>query len=497
MNPEPDSPSPAVEADLQRRLAEAEDTLRAIREGEVDALVVRGAADDEVYALGGADSYRAFMEAMDIGAAALDAGGKLLYANGTLRELLGVGTGDLQQSKLLERLGSSGSLMIRRMLEEAGDQRRSEQLTVQTASGERYIEVTSAPLDLAFGRGLALTFTDVTERVESSAASESERIGRALLASLNEAVVVCNERGVITQANAKVRQLHSDRTVGLRFDEAFEIAFPVTAGLIGSRDLVDLALSGSSARALEGALTVGGSTRTVLVSSAPLRSAGETVGGCIIAMDDITEQKAVERKQRLLMSELTHRVKNTLTLVLSIANRTASGSHNLGEFRTAFGRRLEALAATHNLLAEDFSTGLTLEEIAVAELTPYVAPGSDRLRLEELGYRLTSDVAVTFGLIIHELVTNAVKYGALSNDRGCVSLTAKTQANAVEIVWQEADGPPVLQPERQGFGQTLILRGLGQTGPLATTLEYKREGVICRMYLPLDSVTATADEQLS
>lgn len=490
-----DSTAGLSEAELRRRLAEAEATLHAIREGEVDALVVRGPSEDQVFALGGENSYRAFMEAMDIGAAAVDASGNLIYANRALQDLLGVAAQELQQAELNQLLGSSGELVIRRLLDQSIEDRRSAQLMLQTSAGERHIEVSAAPLRLAFGQGYALTFTDVTERVETATASENERIARALLASSNEAVVVCNGLGIITQANAKVRQFHDGSSIGKKFNQAFPFSFAVSSGLIDGADLVEVALSGSSVRAVEATLVSNERTRTVLVSAGPLRSADQAIGGCIIAFDDISERKAAERKQLLLMRELTHRVKNTLTLVLSIANRTAAGANGLGDFRTAFARRLEALAATHNLLAEDFSSGLTIEEIAAAELSPYVTVGSDRVTFENLDYRLSSDAAVTLGLVLHELATNAVKYGALSNERGSISLSARASGPAVEIVWRETGGPPVLPPSRHGFGQTLILRGLGQNGASATTLDYLPEGVLCRMHVPLTSVMDAAVDQ--
>lgn len=484
MGPDVKQAATGSDDELRRRLSEAEDTLRAIRDGEVDALVVRGGAQDQVFALGGEDSYRAFMEAMDIGAAAVDSTGRLIYANGALTALLGVSGPEVQEADLAERLGSAGELALRRLIESSQQGRRSAQLSIQTAADQRFVEVTAAPLELAFGRGFALTFTDVTERVEAAAASESERIARAVLALSNEAVVVCDEAGTVTQTNAKVRQLSAESCVGMEFGKAFPLDFNVGSGLIGGAELVDLALGGGSVRALPAKLSIAGETRNLIVSAGPLRSSGEAIGGCIVALTDVTDEKANQRKQHLLMSELTHRVKNTLTLVLSIANRTAAGAANLGEFRTAFGRRLEALAATHNLLADDFSGGLTLQDIAAAELAPYVAANSNRVSLGGLGYRLQSDTAVTLGLIFHELVTNAVKYGALSNELGRVRLQAGSKGDLIEIVWSEQGGPPVLEPSRHGFGQTLILRGLGQSGEAATTLDYRPEGVVCRMFVP-------------
>jgi len=474
------------EAELRRRLDEAEETLRAIREGEVDALVVRREEGDEIFALDGQESYRAFMEAMDIGAAAIDGTGRLVYANASLCGLLSCDLKDLGQDGLFTMLGEQAGPALRQLIAEGGAGRRSRQMAVPCGGATRHVEVTVAPLSLGFGNGHALTFTDVTERVEAVAAHESERIGRAILASSNEAVIVCDREGRITHANAGVRQFHEGSTIGRSFEEIFPLSFPLSSGLIGGHDLVDVALAGTAVRAIEATLERDGRPRDLLLSAGPLRQAGDTVFGCIVTLADVTDRRAAEKRQALLMGELTHRVKNTLTLVMSIANRTIAGAKDMADFRGAFARRLEALAATHNLLAEGVWEGLTLEELINAELAPFVAVGSQRVRLENVDVRIAPDTAVALGLIFHELVTNAVKYGALSDDQGRISIAAMPQDAAIEIVWQEDGGPKVVTPEKTGFGQTVIARGLGQSGAQATQVEFRPEGLVCRMYVPRD-----------
>ena len=473
------------DADLHRRLAEAEETLRAIREGDVDALVVRGSEHDEVFALGGQDSYRTFMEAMDIGAAALDADGRLIYANAALCSLLGRSAKDLQRQGIAAALGERAARIVQHLIDEAELSRRSRQVALPRAGGISHVEVTVAPLSLGFGHGCAVTFTDVTERIEAAAAHESDRIGRAIMASSNEAVVVCDRDGLITHANAGVRHFQDGSVVGKSFDQAFPLSFALSSGLMGGGDLIGVALAGTAVRGIEATLTQDGRTQDLQLSAGPLRQSGDAIGGCIVTLADITERKATEKRQALLMGELTHRVRNTLTLVMSIANRTIAATRDTAEFRIAFGRRLEALAATHNLLAEGAWQGLTLEELINVELAPYVTLGSGRVRLQHLNVRVAPDMAVALGLIFHELVTNAVKHGALSNDTGRISITASPKGESVELVWQEDGGPTVLAPEKSGFGQTVIARGLGPGG---TNVEFRPEGLVCRMYVPRGQV---------
>lgn len=478
------------DAELRRRLAEAEETLRAIREGEVDALVVRGAEQDEVFALGSQDGYRTFMEAMDIGAAAIDGDGKLIYANSALCSLLGRSAKDLQNEGIFAALGDDAARQVRQLIHEAETNRRSRQLALPCAGGFCHVEVSVAPLSLGFGHGHALTFTDVTERIEAAAAHESERIGRAIMASSNEAVVVCNRDGKITHANAGVRQFVDGSVVGKAFDAEFALDFAIDAGLMGVSDLIGVALAGTAVRGVEAVLRHGTRTQDVILSAAPLRQASDMIFGCIVTIADVTERRAAEKRQALLMGELTHRVRNTLTLVMSIANRTSAGARDMADFRAAFGRRIEALAATHNLLAKGEWDGLTLEELINAELAPYVTVGSGRVRLDKLDLRVSPTTAVALGLVFHELVTNAVKYGALSNDSGRISIGSTPRGSAIEIVWQEDGGPPVVVPARMGFGQTVITRGLGRTGDQATSVEFRPEGLVCRMFVPVEEISA-------
>lgn len=189
------------------------------------------------------------------------------------------------------------------------------------------------------------------------------------------------------------------------------------------------------------------------------------------------------------MRQLDHRVKNTLTLVLSIASRTISGATDLGDFHGKFTRRIEALAATHNLLAEGSWRRLTLEDVVTAELSPYVASGGPRVNLVDLDFHVSPDTAIALGLVIHELVTNAVKYGALSNDTGSISLAGERLSSGnVALVWRERGGPKVEEPKRRGFGQTLIARSLGSAHGAGTSVEFHPDGVVCRMCFPSSEI---------
>lgn len=474
--------------ELLQRLGEAEETLRAIREGDADALVVRATDDDAVFALaGGDDSYRAIMEAMDTGAVALDAAGKVLYANAALCALLGCSAAVLQRDGIFARLDEAAGAVVADVARRACEGRDQAQFTLTRAGAMRHYVVTGASLPLAFGTGVALTLSDVTARMEAATAEESERIGRAVLASANEAVIVCDREGLVTNANAAAMLYCQSDPVGRRFDEALPLVFPIGGPVLHSDDLLALACDGNAMKGLEASAPGASPPRDLLVSVAPLRLSGEAIGGSLVTLVDLTERKATEKRQTLLMHELDHRVKNTLAMVLSICGRTIAGAADLEDFRLRFTRRIQALAATHNLLADAAWAGLDLAAVVHAELAPYASTAGPRLVVRGMERFVAPNIGIAFGLVVHELATNAVKYGALSRESGVVAVSGQALGEGLfEVVWQERGGPPVAPPTRQGFGQTLITRSLRGGAGTGAEVEFAPGGVVCRMVLPLD-----------
>lgn len=226
------------------------------------------------------------------------------------------------------------------------------------------------------------------------------------------------------------------------------------------------------------------------VSAAPLRVANDAIAGSVVTMVDLSQRKAAEKQQLLLMRELDHRVKNTLALVLSISSRTASSEETLQGFQKAFTGRIQALAATHTLLAENSWKDLSVEDIVLAELAPFAELGS-RVAISGLAVRVLPRAAVAFGLVIHELVTNAVKYGALSVPAGRVTVSSNGDNSAGQpfhVIWREEGGPLVSQPTRRGFGRTVIARSLQYTPEGGASLEFAPAGVIADIAIPHEDV---------
>ncbi|WP_437646140.1 sensor histidine kinase [Sorangium sp. So ce362] len=235
-----------------------------------------------------------------------------------------------------------------------------------------------------------------------------------------------------------------------------------------------------------------GSRVPVLLGGA--RFEGSDDQGVAAFVLDVSERKQAEERQRLLLNELNHRVKNTLAIVQAIAVQTLRMADSPRAFTDAFLARLLALSQTHNLLNETSWLGAGLRDIVCAELAPHADCDAERVRVTGEDVRLRPEAAVTLGMAFHELATNAAKYGALSQPSGRVAVTWNVSAQGHEpllcLKWQETNGPPVRPPRRRGFGSRLIERDLQRQLTTEVRLDFLPEGVRCVMYLPLERVVA-------
>jgi PAS domain S-box-containing protein len=212
----------------------------------------------------------------------------------------------------------------------------------------------------------------------------------------------------------------------------------------------------------------------------------------ISAVLDITQQKLAMQHVELMLDELNHRVKNTLATVQAFAMQTLAKAPDLESFRIAFSARLLALSHTHNLLAADAWTGARLGDIVAGELAPYNredANGGERVHLCGDEVLLSPKLALALSMAIHELATNASKYGALSTASGRVDIRWQVKAEGrhdrLQLQWVESGGPPVQAPTRRGFGTRMITEGLAYELNGEASLEYAKTGVSCRIDVPL------------
>lgn len=209
---------------------------------------------------------------------------------------------------------------------------------------------------------------------------------------------------------------------------------------------------------------------------------------------DITDRKRWERRRQLLLSELSHRVKNTLAVVQSVARQTLRTTESSEDFVERFDGRLTALASSHKLLVDSEWSGAELSALALSQLEAYAGSDRRRLQIEGEPVMLPPDLATPFGLVLHELATNAAKYGAFSTGNGRVSLSWKLGNNRrrLTVFWQERGGPPVEPPSEQGFGGVLIEKSLpGST----VQREFQPDGVVCTIDIELPEIPPDGAER--
>jgi len=208
-------------------------------------------------------------------------------------------------------------------------------------------------------------------------------------------------------------------------------------------------------------------------------------------VQDITERKVAEKRQRLLIDEINHRVKNTLATVQSFASQSLRNAKSLAEGRAAFEARLIALSKSHDVLTRQHWEGADLIDVVNGAIAPYRGRSEQgRFRIEGERLRLSPKAVLALSLAFHELATNAVKYGALSNDTGSVSISWRIDRTTgrFHLRWQESGGPAVKPPGRRGFGSRLVEQGLAQDIAGEVRLSFNEAGVECAIDAPLTEI---------
>lgn len=227
---------------------------------------------------------------------------------------------------------------------------------------------------------------------------------------------------------------------------------------------------------------------TMLIS--PVRDESGDIVQHFASFVDQTAHKDDQAQSKMLIDELNHRVKNTLSTVQSIVIQAFRGNTDPALIREAMESRLFALARSHDLLTEQNWGTANLRDVVARALEPFgVANGrSERFVITGDDFRLTPQATLALGIAFHELATNAVKYGAFSNEAGSIEIdwTMKPRGEGERLLirWREKGGPPVSGPTRKGFGSRVLERGLAHELEGSVTLDYAAEGVICTIDIP-------------
>ena len=226
----------------------------------------------------------------------------------------------------------------------------------------------------------------------------------------------------------------------------------------------------------------------VSINVAPLRAAdGKVIGICSV-VHDISSLKQREEHAQLLLRELAHRTKNLLAIINGMARETAKHSRDLEEFGARFGSRIQGLARSQDLLLEKDWSGAYLKDLVEAQLMPFIESGSDRLEVGGPKMLLRPEAVHNLGMVIHELATNASKYGALSVPEGRVqiawSMEPAEQGACLHLMWREKAGPAAARPSSKGFGHTVIENMIRRSLNATVTLDYHSEGVVWTARIP-------------
>jgi PAS domain S-box-containing protein len=235
-----------------------------------------------------------------------------------------------------------------------------------------------------------------------------------------------------------------------------------------------------------------GGKRSFYLLIEPLRDdEGEILGTTSVAVD-ISERKANETQLRLLLRELTHRSKNLLAVIHAIARQTASRTRSIEDFLDRFSARLVAIGCSHDLLIADDWQGASLRMLVEQQLGEHADRFGDQIAIEGEDVMLKPEAVQNLGLALHELATNAQKYGSLSEPEGRVSIRWQfcDEAAKLKLVWQEKGGPPVTPPERSGFGRAMIESVVGQALEGDVRLTFPAKGVRCEIVIPSAQVTS-------
>ena len=278
--------------------------------------------------------------------------------------------------------------------------------------------------------------SDLSDQRRTEAIALTERFLRSILEQAAEPILVCDPSGRISHASRAALALAAGAAIGRPFADALGLTIAEPAdGRSARRGLgsyIGRALRGRHVTGIEVRWRgPGGDWHDYLLSAGPLHDGRDLVVGCMVMLVEISERKRAEERQKILLAELSHRVKNTLATVRSIATQTMRTAPSLDAFAPILDGRLGALAVAHGVLTKTGWGDVELDELIHRTLAPYQSGRGDHIEIAGPEARLPARQVVPMTLMLHELATNAVKYGALSSETGRLS-----------VRWQVADRGP-------------------------------------------------------
>jgi PAS domain S-box-containing protein len=470
-------------------IPDAEETVRAIHHGAVDAVVVQANGRFQVVTLTGADEpYRVLVERMSEGALTVSEDGMVMFVNRRLVEMAGrkadeiVGRpfASLFCGELPHQFCNWSQPPTGGVEHEASFAHPEGPLPVMVWIGPITIDEVSAGL---------VTISDLSKQRRAEEIAVAERFARSILEQATDPLLVLDNAGKIIRASRAAEQLSKMPPVGHLFSDVFRLE-PAGGGQESLMPQFppsnfDKLLATRAFHGIEVQIAGDGATPpTYLLSAGPLFDDAKNSLGSIVSLTDITARKHAEELQAMMVAELNHRVKNVLTIVQAIAHQTARNASSVATFQEAFGGRLQTLATAHGVLTKTHWSGVEMAELLGESLAPY----RDRVRFRGSPVMLPSQTVVPLSMTLHELMTNAAKYGALAtNGRVEIQWELENDAKIVQLCWFEQGGPPVSKPSKAGFGTTLIERVVTHDLEGECKLNFETDGLQCKLRFPLQS----------
>jgi PAS domain S-box-containing protein len=251
------------------------------------------------------------------------------------------------------------------------------------------------------------------------------------------------------------------------------------------------ALDTGQPRRTEFSIEEGSSPRWYDLHVEPLRNESGDIVGLTCASLDVTDRKEGEAHLRLLLRELTHRSKNLLAVIQAMARQTARHAGSIDSFLTQFGARLQALAASHDLLVRESWHGASFDELIRSQLSVYLESDEPQVSIEGPELALKPEAAQNLGLAVHELSANAARFGALSVPEGRVAIEWRVgngPTDPIEFEWRERAGPRVKPRRKRGFGTMVIETNLTRALDAKVDMTFDPDGLRCLVVIPASQV---------
>jgi PAS domain S-box-containing protein len=220
----------------------------------------------------------------------------------------------------------------------------------------------------------------------------------------------------------------------------------------------------------------------------PIRDENDVVTHIFVQGSDVTERVRAENHQKLLINELNHRVKNTLASIQSIVSQTLRGNQTKEEASKAITERILAMSRAHNILTNENWDGADLREMVDSALEAFQGDGREAFKVSGPNLRVGPHAAMSIALALHELGTNAVKYGALSVQTGVIDVHWQIEADTFKLSWTESSGPEVVLGDRKGFGSRLILQVLPRELQGTADIDYRSTGVVFTLTTSVEAI---------